>query len=318
MPAITVDAVSKSYRRGGFALRDVSLRVERGEIFGLLGPNGAGKTTLVKVLLDLVRPDRGATFLVGISSRRVDARRAAGYLPEDHRFPDHHTAESALRFYAALSGIPPSVARLRAAALLEKVRLAEVAHRKVRGFSKGMKQRLGLAQALIAEPEVLFLDEPTDGVDPVGRAEFRGLLEEQRRAGRTIFLNSHLLSEVEQLCDRVGILVDGELRRVGTVRELTRTEPCCTVTLAEPPDAALLAELRAKFGDLRLAAEMDGPAGDADAACTFEVALRSDESTDEVVDLLRARACSIRALAAKRTSLEAAFLASVAGGEPKP
>ena len=311
MVAITIDAVSKSWRRGEFALRDVTLAIEPGEIFGLLGPNGAGKTTLVKVLLDLVRPSRGATTLLSIPSRQVAARRRIGYLPEDHRFPEHHTPVSALLFYAGLSGIAPSVARPRIDALLAQVGLADVAGRKVRGFSKGMKQRLGLAQVLVGEPDLLFLDEPTDGIDPVGRAEIRGLLEQQRRAGRTIFLNSHLLSEVEQLCDRVGILARGELKRVGSVRELTQSGLRWAVTLSRPPEQALLGELVRAFGDARRATADGAP--DGEAARTVELCLARDEAIDAVIDFLRARGLSIRGVARKRTSLEAAFLESVAG-----
>ncbi|MBM4015622.1 MAG: ABC transporter ATP-binding protein [Planctomycetes bacterium] len=316
MAAITIDAVSKSYRRGEFALRDVTLEVAPGEIFGLLGPNGAGKTTLVKILLDLVRPTRGTTSLLSLPSRQVAARRRVGYLPEDHRFPEHHTPVSALLFFAGLSGVAPAVARPRIDALLAQVGLADAAGRKVRGFSKGMKQRLGLAQVLVAEPDLLFLDEPTDGIDPVGRAEIRGLLEQQRRAGRTIFLNSHLLSEVEQLCDRVGILARGELKRVGSVRELTQSAICWAITLSQPPGEALLAELVRAFGDARRAVSDGIP--DPEAARTVELSLARDEAIDAVIDFLRARELSIRGVARKRTSLEAAFLDSVAGGGAAP
>ncbi|MBL8843919.1 MAG: ABC transporter ATP-binding protein [Planctomycetes bacterium] len=304
MSAIVAEAVSKTYRSGVRALREVSLSVERGEIFGLLGPNGAGKTTLVKVLLDIVRPSRGRTALLGTSSRQTASRQRVGYLPEDHRFPDYHTAESALLFYAGLSGLSPRAARPRAAALLAEVGLADSTHSKVRGFSKGMKQRLGLAQALIADPEVLFLDEPTDGIDPVGRAHVRTLLEAERAKGRTIFLNSHLLSEVEQLCDRVGILRDGELVRVGTIEQLTQSERTLQVTLSQPAGDALLGELSRAFGPATAAGERG-----------VEIALERDEQIDAVIDFLRARGLGVRGLAQKRQSLEAVFLASLREGE---
>ena len=300
MSAIVAESVSKTYRGGAQALRDVSLAVEPGEIFGLLGPNGAGKTTLVKVLLDIVRPTRGTSQLLGVSSRRAAARRRVGYLPEDHRFPEYHTAQSALLFYAGLSGIAPRAARPRAGALLAEVGLADVAQRKVRSFSKGMKQRLGLAQALIAEPDVLFLDEPTDGVDPVGRASIRALLEAQRAKGRTIFLNSHLLSEVEQLCDRVGILSGGSLVRLGTIAQLTQGERTVQVTLSQPAGEALLGELQRVFGSSREIGER-----------VVEIALERDEQIDAVVDFLRARGLGLRGLAQKRQSLESVFLASL-------
>ncbi|MSR46373.1 MAG: ABC transporter ATP-binding protein [Planctomycetes bacterium] len=300
MAAIVAQDVWKTYRGGTQALRGVSLAVEPGQIFGLLGQNGAGKTTLIKILLDIVRPTRGTTALLGVSSRRTASRQPVGYLPEDHRLPEYHTAESALQFYAGLSGVLRSTARTRARRLLGEVGLTDVAKKKVRSFSKGMKQRLGLAQALIGEPQLLFLDEPTDGVDPVGRASIRALLDAQRRAGKTIFLNSHLLSEVEQLCDRVGILHQGELVREGTVAALTQDERGLTVTLAAPPGEALLGELEKAFGSAR-----------AGAGAAVELSLQRDEQIDAVVDFLRARGLGIRGLATRRQSLEAVFLESL-------
>ncbi len=297
--AIVADGVSKTFRGAVRALRDVRLAVESGEIFGLLGRNGAGKTTLVKVLLDLVRPTAGSAFLLGVPARRAAARRRVGYLPEDHRFPDYHTALSALAYYGGLSGMGGGELRERAKALLGLVGLAGVERRKIRGFSKGMKQRLGLAQALLADPEVLLLDEPTDGVDPLGRAEIRGILEEQKERGRTIFLNSHLLSEVERLCDRVAILEQGEIVRSGTIEELTRAELVFAVTTVAPLSAEVLAELAA----LVVAAR---PLDDG-----VEVSVAREEAIDAVIDLLRARGVSVRGLAGKRHSLEEVFLASV-------
>src|SRR5262245_23989661 len=174
MSAIEVDDVHKTFGRGAKAvraLRGVRLRVERGEIYGLLGRNGAGKTTLVKTLLDISRPTQGSTRILGIDSRQAGSRRSVGFLPEDHRLPDYPTGEALLHFYARLSGMPRARRVARVAELLAVVDLNSASRQKVRGYSKGMKQRLGLAQALLHEPEVLFLDEPTDGVDPVGRAQ---------------------------------------------------------------------------------------------------------------------------------------------------
>jgi ABC-2 type transport system ATP-binding protein len=299
MGAIDVADVHKTFSGGVTALRGVTLEVAPGEIFGLLGQNGAGKTTLVKILLDLVRPTSGTSRLLGIPSRRVRSRREVGYLPEDHRFPDYHTGASALAYYGGLAGLSGSRLRARAREVLGLVDLAGAARRKIRSFSKGMKQRLALAQALLSEPQLLFLDEPTDGVDPVGRAQIRALLEEQKRLGRTIFLNSHLLSEVEQVCDRVAILDRGAIVRCGTVAELTQAHHTFTITTsaAVPPD--VLAEVA------RLAigahANPDG----------IEVALAADGAIDAVIDLLRARGIGLRGLASKRQSLEEVFLESV-------
>ena len=305
--AIAVDDVHKTYGRGSkavTALAGVSLTVAQGEIFGLLGRNGAGKTTLVKTLLDLVRPDRGKTQLLGRSSREPGARQPVGYLPEDHRFPEYQTAESAIRFYGALSGVDRRTLRRRSAALLEQVDLVQAAHKKVRSFSKGMKQRLGLAQALVHDPDVLFLDEPTDGVDPVGRAEIRKVLEGQRALGRTIFLNSHLLSEVEQLCDRVGILDRGRLVREGSIEQLTRAGHVYRVRTVPAPDDAVVAAIRARVATFDLLPADDGGG-------SFEVGLADAAGIEIVVDLLRTHGLGLRHLVGKRISLEEVFLDAV-------
>ena len=302
MEAILVDRLVKRYGTGPRqveALRGVSLRVAPGEIYGLLGRNGAGKTTLVRILLDLVRSTEGEARLLGKSTRDSSTRGEVGYLPEDHRFPDYQTGTSALHFYGMLSGLPRRVRVRRAAELLETVGLEKAAGQKVRGYSKGMKQRLGLAQALIHEPKLLFLDEPTDGVDPVGRAEIRAVLERLKHTGTTVFLNSHLLSEVERLCDRVAILDRGALVREGTVEELTRGDSSIRLSTIPALDDVTQAVL-AKMG-LRLRPVEDG----------FELSLQRSEDIDRVVDLLRERNISIRALVPKRFSLEEVFLKAV-------
>src|SRR5262249_16203362 len=214
------------------ALKGVSLRVERGEIFGLLGQNGAGKTTLVKILLGLTRPTAGDATLLDQPAGTPPVRRRAGYLPEDHRFPDYHTAYSLLDFYADLLEVPRAGRRERIEQYLDKVGLKPRMHYKVRTYSKGMRQRLGVAQALFHDPEVLFLDEPTDGVDPVGRREIRDMMLALKADGHTVFLNSHLLGEVEQVCDRVAILRRGEVVREGDVAGLTRQRGLFVVGLA--------------------------------------------------------------------------------------
>jgi ABC-2 type transport system ATP-binding protein len=306
MGAIDVADVHKTYRGGVTALRGVTHEIEAGEIFGLLGRNGAGKTTLVKVLLDLVRPTAGATSLLGLPSRSPRARREVGYLPEDHRFPDYHTGESAIAFYGGLAGVTGARLRERTREVLGIVGLADAGDRKIRGFSKGMKQRLALAQALLTEPKLLFLDEPTDGVDPVGRAQIRGMLEEQKRQGRTIFLNSHQLSEVEQICDRVAILDRGSVVRCGTIAELTQARHTFTITTAAPPPPEVVAEAGALAVSVRTT-----PTG-------LEVTLEDDARVDAIVDLLRARGVGLRGLTGKRDSLEAVFLETIEGGPGAP
>jgi ABC-2 type transport system ATP-binding protein len=216
---VAVEALEKRYGAVR-ALRGVSLSVGRGEIFGLLGQNGAGKTTLVKILLGMVAPTAGSARLLGEPVGTPAARRLVGYLPEDHRLPEYHSAASLLDVYGGLQGLSRAVRRRHAGELIDRVGLGHAGRLRVRGYSKGMKQRLGLAQALLHRPDVLFLDEPTDGVDPVGRKQIRDLLLAERDRGVTIFINSHLLGEVEQLCDRVAILRQGAVVRAGRVGEL--------------------------------------------------------------------------------------------------
>ena len=216
------------------ALGGVSLDVEPATVFGLLGQNGAGKTTLIKILLGMLAPTSGSAHLLGRPVGSVAARRDVGYLPEDHRLPEYHTGPSLLDVYGGLQGLPRQERRRRAAELLERLGLAGREKLRIRGYSKGMKQRLGLAQALLHRPSVLFLDEPTDGVDPVGRKQIRDLLLAERARGVTIFINSHLLGEVEQLCDRVAILRKGQLAIVGTVAEVVGAKTSWLVAFDRP------------------------------------------------------------------------------------
>ena len=219
---ISLECVSKVYSGNTHALRDVSLHVGAGEIFGLLGPNGAGKSTLVKVLLTMVKPTvaRGEMLGKPIGDKKTLAR--VGYLPEQHRLAPYLTARQAVEFVAALSGVDRITRKKRAAELLDRVGLAQWMDRRVNIFSKGMRQRAGLAAALVNDPQIVFLDEPTDGVDPVGRVEIRDLLLQMRREGRTVFLNSHLLGEAEQVCDRVAILVQGRVVKQGRMDDLQK------------------------------------------------------------------------------------------------
>lgn len=213
--------VRKAYGRKVQALRGVNIQVRRGEIFGLLGPNGAGKTTLVKIMITAVRPTHALGTILGRRLGHRGKRARIGYLPENHRFPPYLTGRQVLDYLGALSRVPAARRRENAARLLERLGLAPWADTRVDKYSKGMTQRLGMAQALIHDPELVILDEPTDGLDPVGRREVRALLLELKRNGTTIFLNSHLLSELEMVCDRVAILVAGLVARQGTLSELT-------------------------------------------------------------------------------------------------
>ncbi|MCS7046630.1 MAG: ABC transporter ATP-binding protein [Gemmataceae bacterium] len=294
--------LSKSYGRIE-ALRGVSLAVRRGEIYGLLGQNGAGKTTLIKILLGITRGWRGQALLLGQRAGTVRVRRRVGYLPEDHRFPDYHTGYSLLDFYGQLLGLARAVRRARIPAMLDTVGLAGRMHTKIRGYSKGMKQRLGIAQALLHEPDVVFLDEPTDGVDPVGRRQIREMLAQLRSQGKTIFLNSHLLSEVELICDRVGILQRGRMVREGSIAELTRVQGIFVVGLAAGQTLPT-----AELAQLGFQAVADG--------AVWDIYLNQGQSIDTVVDWLRGRGLSIRHLVEKRQTLEDLFLQTVSGDVP--
>ena len=202
------------------AVTDLSLRVPMGVKFGLLGANGAGKTTFVKMLLSAVNATAGTAAIFGKDARDPEARRPVGYLPENHRFPTYFTGAGMLNFYGSLSGMAASERKLRVPELLEQVGLKDWGDVRIRKFSKGMLQRLGLAQALIHRPRLLVLDEPTDGVDPVGRRHIRDILSRLTGEGVTIFINSHLLSEVETFCDYVAILKKGQLALEGKMTDL--------------------------------------------------------------------------------------------------
>ena len=232
--AIDLRDVAKTYRGRVQALRGIAMRVQRGEIFGLLGPNGAGKSTLVKILMTVIRPTRctGTMLDEPIGSRSVLQR--VGYLPEHVRFPGYLSGGQVLDYFAALAKVPRHVRRPRAEELLEVVGLTDWRNKKVRTYSKGMRQRLGIAQALMNDPELAVLDEPTEGLDPVGRRDIRNVLLQLKSRGKTVFINSHLLSELEMICDRVAILSHGRLVRQGTIEELTGESRRYEIELASP------------------------------------------------------------------------------------
>jgi ABC-2 type transport system ATP-binding protein len=303
VPVIVTDNLVKMYSGKILALKGVSLSVERGEIFGLLGQNGAGKTTLIKVLLGILNATDGSAQLLGAPAGTAAVRRRVGYLPEDHRFPDYHTGASLLDFYGSLLEMPSADRKRRIPEVLEMVGLKGRMHYKIRTYSKGMKQRLGLAQAMIHNPEVMFLDEPTDGVDPVGRREIRALMQDLKKQGTTIFLNSHLLGEVELICDRVMILQSGEVIRAGDVNSLTRQRGLFVVGLA--PGQQFPRDEVIKLGyEIQRNGEF------------WEVILQDTQTIDPVVDLIRQQGLSLRHLAEKRQSLEDLFVQTVEMAEP--
>lgn len=210
-------------------MRDLSLEVRRGEIFGFLGPNGAGKSTSIKMLLGLAKPTSGEAFVLGAPCGDVEIRRNIGFLPENFRFYDWLTASELLSLHGRLCGVSAAKLRERIPALIDLVGLTVHRDKQLRHFSKGMLQRIGLAQALINEPQLIFLDEPTSGLDPIGRRMVRDIIRAQRERGATVFLNSHLLSEIEIICDEVVFIREGEVVKTYDMRARQEDEICVQV-----------------------------------------------------------------------------------------
>jgi len=287
------------------AVADLSLTVRRGEVFGFLGPNGAGKTTSLKMLLGLVPSSGGEATLLGKPLGDLAARARMGFLPEHFRFHDWLTGRELLRFHGRLFGLTGALLEARIETLLARVDLLEAAGREVKGYSKGMLQRVGLAAAILNEPELVFLDEPTSGLDPLGRLLVRDVIRELRAGGTSVFLNSHLLGEVEATCDRVAFVKEGRVVRETVLGDVTRT---CEVEIrhggALPP--GVLDEL-ARLGE---DAARDGNG-------VVRLAGASEEAIPEIARLLVARGIPIHGLAARRPSLEEQFL-EVMGDEGRP
>ncbi len=217
--AIDIRDLTKQYGNGR-GCRHVNITVGQGEAFGFLGPNGAGKSTLVKMLVGLTSPTSGEAFLFGEKVGTVEARRHIGYLPELYRYQEWLTGGEVVQLHARLCGMKASEAAQRIPMLLDRVGIGNRGKERVKHYSKGMQQRLGLACALVADPPILFLDEPSSALDPVGRMDVRRLLQELKGEGKTIFLNSHLLEEVETICDRIALLNNGQILRHGAVHEV--------------------------------------------------------------------------------------------------
>ncbi len=305
--AIDLSDVAKTYRGRVDALRGISMQVRRGEIFGLLGPNGAGKSTLVKILMSVVRPTRCQGTMLG---RPVGSRQAllrVGYLPENPRFPEYLTGEQTLHTFAMLSKVPRDLRRSLAEKTLRLVGMSDWRRKKIGAYSKGMKQRIGIAQALMNDPELVMLDEPTDGVDPVGRREIREMLIAIKAEGRTVFVNSHLLSEVETLCDRVAILVKGKVARQGAIDDLTRSSRRYEVEIAGPPPSAEPVR--------RMIAALRGQESGHDAVTTYSLPGADAEEVQPLIDALRAAGVTVRALRPARQSLEDLFMEAIVDPE---
>ncbi|HUJ30104.1 MAG TPA: ABC transporter ATP-binding protein [Candidatus Acidoferrum sp.] len=229
-PAIEIDGLTKDYPVGFWrkrmrrSLDNLTLKVEEGEVFGFLGPNGAGKTTTLKLLMGLIFPTAGTARILGRSIDDVEMHRDIGYLPEQPYFYDYLTARELLDYYARFSAYSRAERNERVARFLDLVGLTPAANVQLRKFSKGMLQRAGIAQAILHDPKVIFLDEPMSGLDPVGRREVRDIILDLRTQGRTVFFSTHILSDAEMLCDRVAVLVEGKLQGVGAPEEIVSVD----------------------------------------------------------------------------------------------
>ncbi len=314
--AIEVQNLDKVYREGIFfkkgikAISDLSFNVNQGEIFGLLGPNGAGKTTFIKVLLGIIRKSGGWAKMLDHDAGSRAGRNLCGYLPEQLRVPKHLTGKTALEYYGNLSNVPTSVVKEKSDRLLEMVGLTARAGDRVSKYSKGMQQRLGLAQAMLHEPKLLILDEPTDGLDPRARAEVRSIIPALRDQGATILMNSHILQEVEMVCDHVAILDRGRLRYSGSVADIG-------AFVAEQQSQTPSTQLEVIL-DLLGEQEQISHLFQALPGSQFEVygsdkirvrtKLNDQDDVDRLVDTLRAAGVSIVNLSRKQITLEDAFL----------
>lgn len=296
--SIDLKDVTKTYRGGVFALRGVSLQVHPGEIFGLLGPNGAGKSTLVKIMMTVVRPTTARGQVLGQPVGHNATLAKVGYLPEHHRFPPWLTGRQAVEFAGAMCKMPRKLRRRRTDELLELVHMREWAGKRLGTYSKGMQQRIGLAASLVNDPQLVLLDEPTDGVDPVGRREIRDVLTQMREQGKSVLVNSHILSELELICDRVAILVQGLVARQGTVASLTNSSRCYEIISHATP------EIASTIDGVELESLSDGRS-------LLRVQGDDPVVVQPILDQLRKADVIIESVLPKRESLEDLFVRSV-------
>jgi ABC-2 type transport system ATP-binding protein len=317
--AINLSQVTKVYKGRVHALQGISLTVQRGEVFGLLGPNGAGKSTLIKIMMTVVKPTNAQGTILGQPVGHKPTLAKVGYLPEHHRFPRYLTGRQTLEFFGALSGVDRATCKRRSAELVETVGMTAWADKKVGEYSKGMMQRIGLAQALVNDPDLVLLDEPTDGVDPVGRKDIREVLMKMRDQGKTVFINSHLLSELEMICNRVAILVGGRVARQGRIDELNVTKQRYEIDVVIPPqDPDALS--KALAGSFTAANGQNGPITRGllpngmwieIEAGTIRVGTIDPVEIQKLLDVLRAAGIVIRRVGAVKPSLEDLYMEAV-------
>lgn len=311
MSAIEISGLSKDYavgfwrRRPFRALHRLSLEIEPGEVFGFLGPNGAGKTTTLKLLTGLIFPTEGAATILGHPVGEPETFLRVGYLPENPYFYDYLTAQELLDYFASFFPLSPAERRRRREAVLEQTGLAEFRHLPLRKFSKGMLQRVGIAQAVLHEPEIVLLDEPMSGLDPVGRREVRDLILQLKAAGKTVFFSTHILSDAEALCDRVAILNRGELVGVGPISQMVEQQTGYEAVLecSSPEVLRKLESLAAK------------PMVVSGGQCRLEI---SEQNVRALLALSQADGVRLLSLNPVRFSLEDYFVKILRGGEAAP
>jgi len=306
MVVLKTEGLTKEYRTGFWlarvrVLHDLDLEVNDGEVFGYLGPNGAGKTTTLKILMGLIQPTAGKAWILGRDVSDVSVKAQVGFLPENPSFYDYLTGREFLHFYGELFGIPYRERVKRVEELLDKVGLARAAELQLRKYSKGMLQRVGLAQALINDPKLVVLDEPMSGLDPVGRKEVRDLILELKTRGKTVFFSTHIVPDVEMICDRVGIIAGGQLVRVGPLGELLGSEVECVEIIVSGLDEATSVEVTE--WSVRSPVER----GD-----KVFFAVKTEKDAAQVMEVLIARGASIHAVHPQRRTLEDLFLQEVA------
>lgn len=298
MQVISIDKVSKTYKRGKMifpALTNLTLDIEQGEVFGFLGPNGAGKTTTIKILVNLIFPTSGNAWILGKPCTDPESRRHIGYLPESSALYDFLTFEEVLDFAGRTMGMDKAAIKTKTAELAKILDMERAMKLRLRKFSKGMLQRAGLAYAMMGDPDVLILDEPMSGLDPIGRKDFVDLIRRLKAEGKTIFFSSHVLSDIENLCDRVGILVQGELKKIGKVSDMLNATSDSFVMRVSHLDGAGV-EYFEKIG---ISAGSDG------GAVAFRV---PKDKFIEAMDIVKARKATIVSVDTVRKSLEDIFM----------
>ncbi|MGQ9707750.1 MAG: ABC transporter ATP-binding protein [bacterium] len=303
-PVIEAVRLSKSYRAGFRmkrvqALVDLNLQVERGEIFGFLGPNGAGKTTTIKILVGLTKPTQGFATVLGKPPRSHRVKSRVGFLPESPYFYEYLTATEFLTLAAQLSGVTRSEVRDRVRQVLKMVRMEQVARQRMRGFSRGMLQRIGIAQALIHDPELVILDEPMGGLDPIGRKEFRDIIVNLREQGKTVFFSTHILADVEMICDRVGIIVAGSMVQVGKLSDILGAEV-----------ESIEITLKGVTGKIRKALERIAQRSLVSGEMLM-LTVRNDDEVEKVMAIAREGEARVTAIVPRTRTLEEFFMANV-------